>query len=80
MELKIPAGIKSGARLRRAGQGEPALMPGGEAGDLFARIEIEPHPVFTLKGVNIHIELPVSPWEAVLGGEVDVPTLGERFG
>ncbi len=76
MELKIPAGIKSGARLRMAGQGEPAPMPGGEAGDLFAKIEIEPHPVFTLKGVNIHIELPVAPWEAVLGGEVDVPTLG----
>lgn len=76
MELKIPAGIKSGARLRLAGQGEPPPMPGGEAGDLFAKIEIEPHPVFTLKGVNIHIELPVSPWEAVLGGEVEVPTLG----
>lgn len=75
VELKIPPGIKDGARLRLGGQGEPSPAPGGKSGDLFVKIQYQPHSVFTIKGRNVYVDLPVAPWEAVLGGEVDVPTL-----
>jgi DnaJ-class molecular chaperone len=75
MEIRIPEGVKDGTRLRLAGQGEPSPA-GDEPGDMFVKIQIQPHPVFNLRGDNIHVEVPVAPWEAVLGGEVEVPTLG----
>jgi len=76
MEIKIPQGVKDGTRLRLSGQGEPARASSGQAGDMFVKIQVQLHPLFSLRGNNIHVELPVAPWEAVLGGEVDVPTLG----
>lgn len=75
MEIKIPLAARDGARLRLAGQGEGGAGPSAVAGDLYVKIKVQPHPIFTPEGKNIHIELPVAPWEAVLGGEVDVPTL-----
>ena len=75
MEIKIPLAARDGARLRLAGQGEGGTGPSAVAGDLYVKIKVQPHPIFTPEGKNIHIELPIAPWEAVLGGEVDVPTL-----
>jgi DnaJ-class molecular chaperone len=68
VEVKVPAGIESGKKLRLAGQG-----PGG--GDLILRITIEPHPYFRREGNNIILEAPISVVEALLGTKVDVPTL-----
>jgi curved DNA-binding protein len=73
-DVKIPAGILPGQRIRLAGQGEEG-SGGGRRGDLFLKVEIEPHPVFELKGRDVFMELPVAPWEAVLGAEVRVPAL-----
>lgn len=73
IEIRIPQGIKDGARIRLSGQGEGA--PGGQAGDMLVRVRIEPHPVFERVNNEIQVDLPVAPWEAVLGAEVEVPTL-----
>jgi curved DNA-binding protein len=75
IEIKIPQGIKDGKRLRLSGQGEPAGGRASKAGDMFVKIKIQLHPVFRQVGSDIHVDLPVAPWEAVLGAEVDVPTL-----
>lgn len=72
IEIKIPQTAKEGTRLRLAGQGETVS---GKPGDLYVKIKIIPHPIFVPDSNNINVELPVAPWEAVLGGEVDVPTL-----
>jgi curved DNA-binding protein len=73
-DVKIPPGILSGQRIRLTGQGEKGTG-GGPRGDLYLRVEIEPHPVFELKGRDLYMEVPVSPWEAVLGSEVRLSTL-----
>lgn len=75
VEIVIPPTVGDGARLRVAGQGHPPANGSGQPGDMHVRIQIQPHPVFQMKGRNIHVSLPVAPWEAVLGGEVEVPTL-----
>lgn len=74
LEVQIPAGVMSGQRIRLAGQGEAGT--GGGAGDLYLDLEIAPHPLFRLEGRDIHLDLPVTPWEAVLGATITVPTLG----
>ena len=75
LEVTIPAGVRDGSVIRLAGQGESG-MNGAPAGDLFLRVRIEPHPVFSGVGADdVQIELPVAPWEAALGGKVSVPTL-----
>jgi|SRR6185437_15576517 len=68
IDLKVPAGVEEGKKLRLAGQG-----PGG--GDLVVRIKIEAHPYFRREGNNIILETPVGVSEAILGAKVDVPTL-----
>ena len=73
-DVKIPPGILPGQRIRLAGQGEEGTG-GGPRGDLYLKVEIEPHPVFKLKGRDLYMDVPVSPWEAVLGAEVRVSTL-----
>jgi curved DNA-binding protein len=75
IEFRIPPGTKDTTRLRLSGQGEPTVAVAGQAGDLYVKIKINPHPVFRLEGNDVHIDLPVAPWEAVLGAEVEVPTL-----
>jgi DnaJ-class molecular chaperone len=75
LEVNIPAGVRDGSVIRLAGQGEPG---GGnaQAGDLYLRVKITPHPLFSLVGEDdVQIELPVAPWEAALGAKVNVPTL-----
>lgn len=74
LEVKIPAGVKDGARIRLGGQGNPGAS-GGPAGDLYLRIRIQPHPRFKVDGDNVVIDLHLTPWEAALGATVNVPTL-----
>lgn len=74
LEVNIPAGIKDGARIRLSGQGDQGYG-GGVSGDLYLKVKIAAHHRFTLDGLNILLELPLSPWEAALGAEVTVPTL-----
>ncbi len=73
-EVDIPPGVRSGQRIRLAGQGETG-SGGGPAGDLFLRVRIKRHPQFRVKGSDLYVDLPVSPWEAALGAEVPVRTL-----
>ncbi|MBK9392839.1 MAG: molecular chaperone DnaJ [Uliginosibacterium sp.] len=74
LEVKIPAGIDEGMRLRHAGYGEPGVN-GGPSGDLFVEIHIKSHPVFERNGDDLHCEMPISFTTAALGGEIEIPTL-----
>jgi DnaJ-class molecular chaperone len=71
--VTIPPGTRDGQVLRLRGKGEPGFN-GGAAGDALIEIEVRPHPVFSRKGDDIHVELPLSLRDAVLGGRVKVPT------
>ncbi len=74
LSVKIPEGVRAGQRIRLAGQGQ-AGMGGGPAGDLYLKIEVEPDPRFRVEGSDLHTSVPVSPWEAALGGDAEVQTL-----
>ena len=78
-QVKIPAGVREGQRLRLAGRGEAGT---GEApsGDLFLRVRFAKHPDYRVEGDDLYFDLDLAPWEAVLGGQVSVPTLGGRIG
>jgi curved DNA-binding protein len=73
ISVKIPAGVRSGQRIRLAGRGM-AGEDGGQPGDLFLRIEVLPDPRFRLEGADIYTPLNVTPWQAALGGEAHVET------
>jgi DnaJ-class molecular chaperone len=73
LDVVIPPGTKDKQVLRLRGKGGPGIG-GGAAGDALVEIEVEPHKFFTRKGDDIHLELPVSLTEAVLGARLDVPT------
>jgi len=75
LKVNLPKGMTTGQHIRLKGQGAPGIG-GGEAGDLFLEVELAPHPVYSVDGKDIILTLPVSPWEAALGAQVDVPTLG----
>ena len=74
LEVKIPPGVKDGSRVRIAGKGELGYA-GGSSGDLYLVASVKPHRVFGRKGDNLHVEVLVPLTVAVLGGEVQVPTL-----
>jgi curved DNA-binding protein len=74
LNVKIPAGVADGERIRLKGQGAPGIG-GGANGDLFLIIRFAPHPKFDVEGENLIITLPLAPWELALGAEVAVPTL-----
>jgi curved DNA-binding protein len=76
-QVKIPAGVTEGQRLRVAGRGE-AGIGGGAAGDLYLRVRFAKHPDFEIEGSNLVYEAAVAPWEAVLGANISVPTLNGR--
>jgi curved DNA-binding protein len=73
LDVNIPRGIRPGQHLRLAGQGGPA-HGGGEAGDLYLEVELEPHRLFRVEDRDVYFDLPVAPWEAALGASVTVPT------
>ena len=73
-QVKVPAGVTEGQRLRLAGRGE-AGVGGGAAGDLYLRVRLARHPDFEVDGHNLIYEAEVAPWEAVLGANISVPTL-----
>ena len=72
-QVKIPKGVHEGQRIRLAGQGE-AGAGGGKSGDLFLRVRLARHPDFTVEGSDLIHEVKIEPWQAVLGGELQVPT------
>lgn len=72
VEVKIPAGLADGQQIRLKGQGLPGP---GAVGDALITVNIAPHPVFERDGANLRLDLPVTPYEAVLGAKVRVPTL-----
>ncbi len=74
LDVKIPAGIESGQQIRLKGQGH-ASATGGGAGDAMVEVKVEDHPLFTRDGKDIHLELPISLQEAVLGAKISVPTV-----
>jgi molecular chaperone DnaJ len=74
LEIKIPAGIDTGMRLRHSGHGE-AGSNGAPSGDLYVEIHIRPHNVFQREGDDLHCEMPISFSTAALGGEIEIPTL-----
>lgn len=75
LQVKIPEGADDRQMLRLKGQGMPGFG-GGPAGDAFVELHVEPHPFFHRKDDNIHLELPVTLKEAVLGARIEVPTIG----
>lgn len=78
LEINIPAGIEDGTRIRISGQGHAGLR-GGPAGDLYVFVHIKPHDLFERNGDNIICQVPISMTTAVLGGEIEIPTIsGER--
>jgi DnaJ-class molecular chaperone len=74
VEVTIPAGIQDGARVRVPGQGSRG-QGGGQAGDMFIRVRVRPHPTFRREGDDLYVRVPVPLDVALLGGEVMVPTL-----
>jgi DnaJ-class molecular chaperone len=77
LEVKVPAGVKTGSRVRIAGEGRPGSA-GGPPGDLFLVVTVKPHRRFERKGDDLYADVDVPLLDAVLGGEVEVPTLDGR--
>ncbi|WP_430009094.1 DnaJ C-terminal domain-containing protein [Methylophaga lonarensis] len=77
LNVKIPAGIESGKKIRLNGQGKAGM--GGKAGDLYLEVNIASHRLFRLEGRDVYLDLPVTPWEAALGDKVTVPTLAGKI-
>src|SRR3954452_3811591 len=74
LNVKIPPGVVAGQQIRLKGQGETA--PGHPPGDLLITVNIAPHPYFKVEGSDLRLDLPITLYEAVLGGKVRVPTIG----
>lgn len=72
--ITVPVGAADGQRLRLAGKGGPGLH-GGPAGDLYVALALTPHPLYRVSGRDLYMDLPLAPWEAVLGAVIRVPTL-----
>jgi curved DNA-binding protein len=77
-QVKIPPGVTQGQRLRVPGRGE-AGVHGGAAGDLYLRVHLAKHPDFQVEDHNLIYEAELAPWEAVLGTNLEVPTLGGKI-
>ena len=75
INVKIPAGVADGQKIKLRGKGEPSPT-GGEPGDLVLTVSVRPHPVFTREGLNLRVVVPVTFVEAALGATIEVPTLG----
>ena len=75
LEVKIPEGMEDGKQIRLKGQGNPSPH-GGEAGDALVTVRVLPHPFFRVDGRDLRADLPITLYEAALGGKVQVPTVG----
>ena len=75
LDATVPAGIEEGKSIRLRGQGHPGVR-GGPAGDVIVTIRYAPHPTFKAEGRDLRLDLPITLYEAVLGGKVRMPTLG----
>ena len=75
IQVKIPAGVADGQKIRLRGKGEPS-PDGGEAGDLVLTVQVRPHPAFAREGLHLRVDVPVTFVEAALGATIEVPTLG----
>lgn len=74
LEVNVPPGVKDGQKIRLAGQGNPG-MSGGPKGDLYLKIRLIPHSLFKVNDSDVILDLPLAPWEAVLGTTARIPTL-----
>jgi DnaJ-class molecular chaperone len=72
--VKIPAGVDNGSKVRVAGKGQPGFG-GGKSGDLYLHVRVSPHQQFWREDADLYIEVPITVYEAILGGKIDVPTL-----
>jgi curved DNA-binding protein len=73
-QVRIPAGVREGQRIRLAGQGG-AGTGGGAAGDLYLRVRLARHPDFSVQATDLYFDLDLAPWEAVLGVQAKIPTI-----
>lgn len=78
INVKIPAGVGPGSKIRLSGKGEPAPS-GGKPGDLYIEIQVKPHPFFTRKDDDIYLEVPLTFLEALEGASIEVPTLESKI-
>jgi molecular chaperone DnaJ len=77
IDVRIPAGVASGGRVRVPGKGNAGTM-GAPAGDLYLLVEVKPHPFFERRGSDLYTKVPVTVSEATLGAKVEVPTIDGR--
>jgi len=77
LEVKVPAGVDTGMRIRIPGEGEPS-PDGGRSGDLYCFVEVEEHSLFSRDGDHLILELPITYPQAALGAEIEVPTLAGK--
>ena len=77
LNVKVPAGVDTGDRIRLSGEGEAGAM-GGPAGDLYVQMSVKDHAIFERDGHNLYCDVPISIVDAALGGELEVPTLDGR--
>jgi curved DNA-binding protein len=73
IEFTVPKGVRAGQHIRLAGQGGPAIGQ-GKAGDLYLEVAFRPHPRYRVDHRDVYLDLPVAPWEAALGAQIEVPT------
>lgn len=77
LQVKVPAGVDTGDRIRLSGEGEGGL-DGGPSGDLYVQVSVKQHPIFQRDGADLYCEVPIDFVDAALGGELEVPTLDGR--
>lgn len=77
IEAKIPPGVQTGSKIRLRGQGRRSAR-GGASGDLYLKIKVLPHPLFKREGDDLHTEVPVGLYDALLGGEVEIAAIDKR--
>jgi curved DNA-binding protein len=78
VKVRIPKGVTDGQKLRVPGKGAKGIN-GGRDGDLYLDIHVDPHPLYRADGLDLYMELPLAPWEAVLGADVELPTPSGRI-
>lgn len=78
LEVRVPAGVKTGSRVRVANEGRPGTG-GGPSGDLFLTVTVQPHSRFERKGDDLYTDVPTPYLDAILGGEVEVQTIDGRL-